>query len=57
MCEAAEVPMGKTEVVKETEEDDDALQEVQRPIGTHEECLGDLPQQQPAPIPHGPAMS
>ena len=36
MCETAEVPMGKTEVVIETEENDDALQEVQRPIGTHE---------------------
>lgn len=42
MCETVEVSMGKTEVMKETEENDDALQEVQRPIGTREHCIGDL---------------
>lgn len=57
MCETAEVSMGETEVMKETEENDDALQEVERPIGTPEYRVGDLSQQQPALIPHGPTMS
>jgi hypothetical protein len=35
MCKIVEVPMGKTEVMIEAEENDEALQQVQRPIGAH----------------------
>jgi hypothetical protein len=34
--------MSKTKVVVEPEEDDDALQKIQRPVRTHEYGIGDL---------------
>ena len=57
MSKSVEVPMNKTEVLEETEKDDDALEEVQRFLATHEYCIGDLSQQLLALDPHRPTVS
>lgn len=51
------MPVGKAKVMIEAEKNNDTLQEVERPIRTHEYCIRDVPQEQPALSPYGPTMS